>query len=181
MDSIRALTDRQLKTWQQNPQLAGAQLFLVSSHLLDVEVSKVGDCPTPSKSELAAILQRAAGEHERPGFEVEVSGYRAHAYPLKQESLLQGLWLLFPAGPVVDWSALTRDSQRFSQELFALRQSGLGNPPTFRELVSSIPEHEESAQSTAPALHWERSRSRVTMTVEDELSNCLMVDLLPIF
>lgn len=183
MDSIRDLTDRQLATWKDNAQLSAAQLYLISqAHSLDVEVSKVGDCPTLTETELKALLQRAADDEERPGFEVDLRGRRGHVYPLKQDAMLQGVWLIFPIGLDVDWAGLTRESQRFSQDLFALRQAGMGNPPTFRQLVEAFPDYEESPpQEAAPPLHWERSQSRVVVAVEDELSACLLVDNLPIF
>jgi hypothetical protein len=183
MDLIRALTDRQLAAWREDSQLAAAQLYLISrTHSLDVEVSKVGTCPTLSKDELKALLQRAASEDERPGFEVDFAGQRGHVYPLRQDSMLQGVWLIFPVHTDIDWAEWTRESLRFSQELFALRQAGLGNPPTFRQLVEAFPFFEDSHEpEPAPPLHWERSQSRVMVAVEDELSTCLMVDHLPIF
>jgi hypothetical protein len=182
LDSIRALTDRQLAAWKSDPKLAAAQLYLISrADSLDVEVSRIGDSPTLSKDEVKALLTRAALE-ERPGFEVDLAGRRGYAYPLRQDTMLQGVWLIFPVDSQVDWAGWTRESLRFSQELFALREAGLGNPPTFRQLVEAFPAFEETAHSEpAPPLHWERSQSRVTLPVEDELSACLLVDHLPIF
>lgn len=183
MDSIRALIDRQLAAWKNDPAVTAAHIYLVSQvHSLDVEVSKIGDCPALSKDELRALLARAANDEERPGFEFDCAGWRGYVYPLRQDGMLQGVWVLFPREEDVDWSELTRDSLRFSQDLFALRHAGLGNPPTFRQLVEAFPDYVESAQpEQAPPLHWERSKSRVTVAVEDELSSCLMVDHLPIF
>lgn len=183
MDSIRALIDRQLAAWKNDPVMSAAQLYLVSSdHSLDVEVSKVGDCPALSKDGLKSVLARAADDEERPGFEVDCESRRGYVYPLRQDGMLQGVWVVFPSASEVDWSELTRDSLRFSQELFALRQASLGKPPTFRQLVEAFPDFTEGEEpDPAPPLHWERSRSRVTVTVEDDLSGCLMVDHLPIF
>lgn len=183
MDSIRALTDQQLASWRSSQTLADAHLYLFDqAGSREVEVSKLGDYPSLSEDELKALLERAAQEQERPGFEVDLSGRRGHVYPLKQDTVLQGIWLVFPdLSREVDWAGLTRDSQRFSQELFAIRQSGPSAPPTFRQLVEAFPDEEDAPQPETPALHWERSQSRVVVEVEDELSACLLVDYLPIF
>jgi hypothetical protein len=184
MDSIRALTDRQLAAWKDNDQLVAGQIYLINpGPVPDVEISRVGDVPSPSEDELQSLWQRAADEAEKPGFEVDLSGHRGHLYPLKQDTRLQGFWLVFPVlSGEVNWAALTRESQRFSQELSALRQASHGLPPlTFRQLAEAFPDDEDSSPKETPALHWERSKSRVTVEVEDELSSCLMVDYLPIF
>jgi hypothetical protein len=181
-DPIRVLLDRQLAAWKGDPEVAAGHLYLISrTHSLDVEVSKVGDSPGLSEEQLKTLLRRAAGD-ERAGFEMSVGHLRGYVYPLKQDAMLQGAWLLFPAGQATDWAGWKRDAQRFSEELFTLRQASLGNPPTFRQLVESFPAYEEAVEEpAAPSLHWERSQSRVVMTVEDELSDGLMVDHLPIF
>ena len=183
MDSIRALIDRQLASWKGDSKLASAQIYLISrEHSLDVEVSKIGDCPAFPKDELKTLLTRATDRDEKPGFEVNFGSWRGYVYPLSQDEMLQGVWVLFPSGLDIDWFGLKRDSLRFSEDLFALRQAGLGNPPTFRELVEAFPDYVESPEpDQSPPLHWERSKTRVVVAVEDELSACLMVDHLPIF
>lgn len=182
-DLIRLLLEQQLAAWADDPQIAAGQLYLISrAHSLDVEVNKTGEPPALSKDDLKELLARAASEDVRPGFEVNVAGYRGHAYPLKQDTMLQGVWVLFPSSTQVDWADWTRGSLRFSQQLFTLRQAGLGNPPTFRQLVETFPDPEPAQNGTdAPPLHWERSQSRVVMAMEDDLSSGLLVDHLPLF
>ncbi len=181
-DPIRSLLDWQLDAWSQDLQMAAGHLYLISrTHSLDVEVHKTGEVPPLSKDDLKDLLQRAADDQERPGFEISAGGQRGYVYPLKQDSMLQGVWVLFPRGPQVDWASWKRSALNFSQRLFELRQAGLGNPPTFRQLVETFPEPETNGPSSTPSLHWERSQSRVVMAVEDDLSSGLLVDHLPIF
>lgn len=184
-DPIRLLLDRQLETWRGDSHLSAGHLYLISrNNSMDVEVSRVGDSPPLSESEVKNLLGRAAGD-ERPGFEVRLGTRLAYVYPLKSEGVLQGMWLMFPAPGAVDWASWTRESQQFSDQLFLLGQTGMAHPPTFRQLVQAIPEFEESVefsgQENAPPLHWERSKSRVDVPIEDELGGQLMVDHLPIF
>lgn len=183
-DPIRSLLLRQLDAWSRDPHLGAGHLYLVSrANSLDVEVHKTGELASLGKDELKELLGRALTEDERPGFEIVLSsGQRGHVYPLRQDSVLQGLWVLVPRGSEVDWAGWTRSSLRFSEDLFALRQAGLGNPPTFRQLVETFPEPDLISGSAAtPPLHWERSQSRVAVATDDDLSSGLLVDHLPLF
>lgn len=179
---IHQLITKQVRAWKQDERLVSAQVYLLSrSHSVDVEVTKVGPQPTLATEELKSLLSKAAGE-KRPGFHWNVGG-SAYAYPLRQESMLQGLWLLYPSlsGEPSSLETWEKDAHRFSVELFSLRQASLGSPPTFRQLVEAISDYEEDEPPPKTQLHWERSQARVTVAVEDELSASLMVDFLPIF
>lgn len=181
IDPIRALIEHQLQLWNDDPEVRAAQLYLKPPlSQQEPESSRIGDGPTLSETELESLFQRAADTDEKPGFEANFSGQRGHVYPLLHGAILQGAWLLFPAGHVVDWAKWKRDSFRFSQELFALSHPTSSEPPTFSELAVAFPDEQESAKPSSD-LHWEQSRARVEMTVEDELSHSLLVDHLPIF
>lgn len=180
-EPLRPLIERLLASWRQDPSLQTGLLFLLSPQSPeDVEVSQVGDGPLPSEHELNSLFQRA--QREQPGFEVRLHQRTGFVYPLRQDEMLQGIWILFPSGQTTDWSAWNRQCQRFSHELFTLRQASLGDPPTFNQLVQAFPaEDAPGGPLGPPALHWERSRSRVDLPLESELSSCLLVDYLPIF
>ncbi len=179
---IHQLLAKQVRAWKQDERLVSAQAYLLSrSHSIDVEVTKIGPQPILAAEDLNILLSAAATE-QRAGFDWDV-GDSAYAYPLRQEKMLQGVWLLYPSpsGEPSSLESWENDAQRFSTELFSLRQASLGCPPTFRQLVEAISDYEEDEPSPKAQLHWERSQARVTVAVEDELSASLMVDFLPIF
>lgn len=183
-DPVRNLLDRQLILWKKDPHLVAAQLYLLgTSRSLDLQILSIGDIPLLEDDELASLLERSVGEPElEPGFEFEASDRTSLIYPLRQDSELQGLWVLFPGPEEVDRLDWTREASRFSNELSALRQLGLDSPLTFGELVEAIPSNDDSQHKEGPPTpHWESSLARVEVEIEDELSACLLVDHLPIF
>lgn len=180
-DPIRALLHRQLTAWKEDPRLHAGQLYLLSPlNSLDVEVSSVGEARAVEQGLLQALLSRAS-RGEPQGFEDVREGERMLVYPLATDGLLQGLWLLFPTDPYASLAAWSESAQRFSSELFTLSQTGMGDPPTFRQLVEAFPAYEESEPLREPKPHWERSRSQATVPADQELADGLLVDCHPLF
>ena len=180
-DPRKSLVHRQLAAWKEDPRLHSGQLYLLSPlNSMDVEVSVVGEARPVEQSLLQALLQRGA-KGASGAFEDVREGERMLVYPLSNQGLLQGVWLLFPKDPYATLAAWADSAERFSSELSALSHAGLGDPPTFRQLVEAFPDRDDREPAREAKPHWERSRSQAIVPADQELAGGLIVDHLPLF
>ncbi len=180
-DTVQALIHRQVTAWKEDPRLTAGQLYLISPvDSKDVEVRAVGEAREVESSLLQGLIRRAS-QSNLGSFEDVREGERLLVYPLFQNGVLLGLWLLFPSDPYASLEAWSDSALRFSDELSGLMSAAQGEPPTFQEIVEAFPRFEDSASRREEKPHWEKSRSEAFTPTDLELSDGLLLDHRPIF
>lgn len=178
-EEVGRLTQRQFDSWKRDDAVAGAVVYIIHSQGGDdLDLQELGNTPALDESRIAEVLTRANKE-TASGWTVTAEGQTGRVYPLKTGGTLEGLWIVFSANetpPPDDWQ---HDAARFSKELANIR--GTAAPPSFRQLVDSIPSLASSQPEQMSPLHWEKSQARVNISVQDELESCILADQLPIF
>lgn len=179
-DSVSSLSEEQLQAWQQDPDVAGAIMFILGPNgPSDIEVTKTGKSPQLEQAELANILARAS-EEEASGWVVNIGGQAGRVYPIKANGSFHGIWVVTGEGGGPPPDRWQYEATRYANELFRLRGSRT-TTPSLAQLVDAIPALASSQPEQMSPLHWEKSQARVEVAVQDELENCLINDQMPIF
>lgn len=176
---VKDLGLRLLNNWVDEPEVTGATLILiVCPQNLEVDVSSVGVTPTLSPEDLKSYLMMGAATLEKS----RVCENDGVCYPLRLESELLGVCVLFPApGALVreHWSVLM---EQYESQAGPLLLQDLQKPPTLNSLAEVIPTRTHDADSESSSrLHWEKSQTRVDVPVHEELADHLILDNLPLF
>ena len=169
----------QLSKWEIDTDLAGAYVVtLIDRDSLEVEVRRTGSVPELSPEQIRSNLL-AAAETTDTAWTCEPAGL---GYPLYFGPTLLGLCVLFPGGDIHPLSRWEQEVAGLALQLGALRAIDQKEPPSLEGLASEIPERSQHADSEAARkLHWEDSKARVTVPVEEELACHLILDHLPLF
>lgn len=178
-EEVGRLTQRQLESWKRDDAVAGAVVCLIDPDTGDdLDLQSIGETPMLDQQTMTDVLTRAS-QGSASGWTLTVGGQSGRVYPLKTGSNLAGLWIVYSGSetaPPDDWQ---HDAARFCKELANIR--GAAAPPSFRQLVDSIPSLASSQPEPMSPLHWEKSQARVNISVQDELEGCIIADQLPIF
>ena len=168
-----------VKDWEKDGELAGGLLVkLIDPKGLEVEVRQAGKVPEFTVEEFRSKLL-AAAESTEPFWEEEPNGV---AYALRYSEEFLGFCILFPALDTFPPERWADRVTSFSREVGLLLQTPMEEPPSLHSLAEAIVERDEQGDSpSAQKLHWEHSRTRVDVPVQEELAVHLLLDHLPLF
>lgn len=167
-----------LQDWEKDAELAGGLLVnLIDPKGLEIEVRQAGKAPELSVQDFRSILL-AASESAEPFWECKPNGV---AYTLRFGEDLLGFCILFPASGTHRPERWADRIASFSRELGLLLQSPKDVPPSLHSLAEAIVERDGQSDSPAQKLHWEHSKARVDIPVQEELAVHLLLDHLPLF
>jgi hypothetical protein len=180
---VRECSRDLLDKWENDPNLAGAFIVtLVDPKSLEVEVRQMGKVAKFSPRQFRNAM-KVAGDSDTWGWPCAPKGL---GYPIKFEGTLVGICLLFTASGAPISSKWTGQVIDFAQKVGPLLLNKSTKPvPALKTLANVIPKKpdksEEKPKSSEKKPHWERSKTRVTAPVPEELAVYLLLDYRPLF
>lgn len=180
IDPNREFANLLLANWRSDPDLAGGYLInLVDTDTLETEIREIGTVPEFSTNEIRSCLLSAA-ETIDCGWAVEPAGL---GYPLRWGETLLGICVLFPSEEIPPQSHWEHAIRTYCEQVGGDDEEDEdSNEPSLLGLAAAIPRRTEDAEtSESNKLHWERSKARVEVPVNEELAKHLLLDHLPLF
>jgi len=178
-EMARSLANATLNKWDDDPHLAGSYVItLIDQDNLEVEIRKRGQVEILDRDQLRKNVLRAAETHNC-GWDCIPSGY---GYPLRFKEELLGLCILFPEREVSPLDRWEQEALTLAAKLGPVLSSNVTDPPSLSTLVDAIPERSGPEVGEVPKkLHWEKSKTRVQVPVQQELADYLLTDFMPLF
>jgi hypothetical protein len=174
----RQLVKSSLKKWEDDGDIAGAYIVtLIDQESLEVEVRKTGKVPGFSPDEFRTSLLTAA-ETTKCAWNCEPEGL---GYPIRSSGVLLGLCIVFPSGDIHPLSKWEKDVAGLALQMGTLLSPEGEDPPSLNSLADAIPERDDLAEEEPKKLHWETSKTRVQVPVQEELACHLILDHMPLF
>lgn len=175
---VRECSRDLLEKWENDPDLAGAYIVtLVDPKSLEVEVRQMGKVAKYSPGQFRGAL-KVAGDSQTWGWACAPKGL---GYPIKFQSTLVGVCLLFTSSGAPISSRWTTQVMDFSQKVGPLLlDRNSDDAPPLKTLAKVIPDPEDDKPKPAKP-HWERSKARVAAPVPEELAVYMLLDFRPLF
>ena len=178
-NKVRSAVKEQLRYWSTDHELRGAYVIsLVDIDSLEVEIRKTGRVTEFGPQEFRSAVMSAA-ERTDSGWNCKPDGI---GYPIRFEGQLLGLCILFPSGDIHPLSRWDKEVNNFSGILGPIKAIAAERPPSLESLAEAIPERADAIDSDSSSkLHWEQSKTRVDVPVQEELAKHLLLDYRPLF
>lgn len=181
---VRECSRDLLATWENDPDLSGAYVVtLIDPKTLEVEVRQMGRVAKYSHGQFRNAL-KVANDSETMGWPCAPRGL---GYPIKLDGQMVGVCILFPANGAPIHSRWTGQVRDYSKKVGPLllnksKKKKKEAAPQLQTLAQLVPKKETEDSHGKPGKpHWERSKTRVTAPVPEELAVHLLLDLRPLF
>ena len=168
-----------LELWSRLPEIKGAYAVMLLDHKgAEFRVLQTGQVPELSEFELKSLLVKTS-EVSRVGWKVDDDTLD---YPIRHNDTFFGICLLFPGRSKGIDKSWAESVVGLSKQIHLASLPKEDGESSLHSLARNILEHEpEKDELKAQRLHWENSKTRVSVALNDKLVARLLVDDLPLF